>query len=76
MPMVKMKSICKTFDIEPDSVDWKATWPTKNTDYRNAELSIGTWVVFADGKVDPLPIMFVVMPYVRLRHTLILGHTL
>ncbi|KAH7392540.1 hypothetical protein BKA66DRAFT_457723 [Pyrenochaeta sp. MPI-SDFR-AT-0127] len=52
-----MKSACKALNLEPDTVDWQASWSTKNDDYNKGELSIGSWVVFAEGKVDPLPIM-------------------
>jgi hypothetical protein len=52
-----MRSACKALNIESDTVDWKASWPTRTEDYRKGELSIESWVIFAEGKVDPLPLM-------------------
>jgi hypothetical protein len=52
-----MKSACKALNLEPDTVDWKASWPTRTDDYNKGELSIESWVIFAEGKVDPLPLM-------------------
>jgi hypothetical protein len=57
LPQSKMESACKDLNLEPDTVDWGASWPTRTPDYSNGELSIESWVIFAEGKIDPLPLM-------------------
>jgi hypothetical protein len=56
-PIGTMESACKALNLERDIVDWQASWSTRNDDYNRGELSIRSWIVFAEGKVDPLPIM-------------------
>jgi len=48
---------CESLQREAENVDYKADWATRNSDFRNGELSIKSWVEFAKGKVDPLAVM-------------------
>lgn len=49
--------MCQSLNIDTSRVDWKVDWNTAKKDYWDAELAIGTWVDFAEGKVDLLPVM-------------------
>ena len=69
-PRSDMQSACKSLNLEHDTVDWTASWPTKTKDYRAGELSIETWVVFTEGKVDPLSLMYVAVSEGHERPTL------
>jgi hypothetical protein len=57
LPRKALYSACKSLGIKSNEVDWQASWSTKEVDYRKGELSIASWVIFAEGKVDPLSLM-------------------
>lgn len=57
IPRGRMKSACEKLVETPETVDWKAKWPTKDSDYQKGELSVESWLVFQEGKLDPLAIM-------------------
>jgi hypothetical protein len=57
IPRDKFQSACRSLQPQAETVDYKLNWETKHSDYRNGELSIESWLIFADGKVDPLAVM-------------------
>jgi hypothetical protein len=56
-PRGLFNSACRSLQKQAEVVDYKASWATRNDDYLKGELSIKSWLTFAEGKVDPLAVM-------------------